>query len=49
MTSMIGGYMWTAVEFEGVTVRTHDNQRIIVEPLLPSNPSVHVNAKIQRC
>jgi putative aminopeptidase FrvX len=45
-TSMIGGYMWTAVEFEGVTVRTHDNQRYR-GTMLPSNPSVHVNAKIR--
>ncbi len=44
--TMLGGYMWTAVEFEGVTVRTHDDRRYR-GTVLPSNPSVHVNAKIR--
>lgn len=43
--TMLGGYMWNAVEFEGVTIRTHDNQRYR-GTVVPSNPSVHVNAKI---
>ncbi|GAB4451669.1 MAG: M42 family metallopeptidase [Anaerolineae bacterium] len=41
----LGGYMWTAVEFEGVTVRTHDNTRYR-GTMLPVNPSVHVNSEI---
>ncbi|MCB9435487.1 MAG: M42 family metallopeptidase [Anaerolineales bacterium] len=45
-TTQLGGYMWTAVEFEGVTVRTYSDQRYR-GTLLPSNPSVHVNAGIR--
>ncbi len=44
-TTRLGGYMMNAVEFEGVTVRTHDNRRYR-GTLLPSNPSTHVNANI---
>lgn len=41
----LGGLMWAGVEFEGVTVRTHDNRRYrgCVSPV---NPSTHVNRKI---
>lgn len=45
-TTQLGGFMWGAVEFEGVTIRTHTNQRYR-GTLLPSNPSVHVNANIR--
>lgn len=45
-TAMLGGYMWTGVEFEGVTVRTRQNQRYR-GTMLPVNPSVHVNSKIR--
>ncbi len=45
-TTMLGSYMWTAVEFEGVTVQTHDGRRYR-GTLLPENPSVHVNANIR--
>lgn len=45
-TTQLGGFMWTAVEFEGVTIRTHDNRRYR-GTTLPSNPSVHVNANIR--
>ncbi len=41
-TTLLGGFMYNAVEFEGVTVRTHDNRRYR-GTLLPSNPSTHVN------
>ena len=42
----LGGYMWQAVEFEGVTIRTHDDRRYR-GTVLPSNPSVHVNHDIR--
>jgi len=42
-TTQLGGFMWNAVEFEGVTVRTHDNRRIR-GTVVPSNPSTHVNS-----
>ncbi len=42
----LGGYMWQAVEFEGVTIRTHDDRRYR-GTVLPSNPSVHVNYDIR--
>jgi putative aminopeptidase FrvX len=45
-TTQIGGFMWGAVEFEGVTVRTSDNRRYR-GTILPQNPSVHVNADIK--
>lgn len=41
----LGGVMWSGIEFEGVTVRTFDNQRIR-GTVVPINPSVHVNRKI---
>lgn len=44
--TQLGGYMWTAAEFEGVTVRTYNDQRYR-GTLLPSNPSVHVNNGIR--
>lgn len=40
--TLLGGFMWQAVEFEGVTVRTHDNRRYR-GTMLPVNPSTHVN------
>jgi putative aminopeptidase FrvX len=42
----LGGFMWNAVEFEGVTVRTHDNRRYR-GTVVPSNPSTHVNPNIR--
>jgi putative aminopeptidase FrvX len=44
--TQLGGFMWQAVEFEGVTIRTFDNQRYR-GTVLPSNPSTHVNNKIK--
>ncbi len=44
-TTLLGGFMWNAVEFEGVTVRTHTDRRIR-GTLLPGNASTHVNNKI---
>ncbi|NWF70299.1 MAG: M42 family metallopeptidase [Chloroflexi bacterium] len=44
-TTMLGGYMWGAVEFEGCTIRTHDNRRYR-GTILPQNPSTHVNRDI---
>jgi putative aminopeptidase FrvX len=43
--TMLGGFMWNAVEWEGVTIRTHDNRRYR-GTVLPSNPSTHVNNKL---
>ena len=43
--ALLGGFMWNAVEWEGVTIRTHDNQRYR-GTVLPSNPSTHVNNKL---
>ncbi|MCA0457277.1 MAG: M42 family metallopeptidase [Chloroflexi bacterium] len=43
--TLLGGYAWNAVEYEGVTVRTADNKRIRGTMLL-SNPSTHVNGKL---
>jgi putative aminopeptidase FrvX len=37
--------MWGAVEFEGVTIRTHDNRRYR-GTVVPQNPSTHVNREI---
>ncbi len=42
----LGGILWGGIEGEGVTVRTHDNQRIR-GTLLPVETSVHVNRKIR--
>ncbi len=44
-TTQLGGFMWNAVEFEGVTVRTYDG-RLYRGTVVPSNPSVHVNREI---
>lgn len=43
----LGGFMWGAVEFEGVTVRTFTDQRYrgVVQP---SNPSTHVNRELHK-
>lgn len=41
----LGGIMWGGIEFEGVTVRTHDNHRIR-GTVVPVNGSVHVNRRI---
>lgn len=43
--TLLGGFMWQAVEFEGVTVRTHDNRRYR-GTMLPVNPSTHVNKEV---
>jgi putative aminopeptidase FrvX len=43
--SQIGGGMWNAVEFEGVTVETYDGRRVR-GTVLPSNPSVHVSKDV---
>lgn len=43
--TQLGGFAWNAVEFEGVTVRTAENQRVRGTVLL-SNPSSHVNSKL---
>ncbi len=45
-TTQLGGFMWQAVEFEGCTIRTHDDRRYR-GTILPSNPSVHVNKNIR--
>ena len=44
-TTNIGGIMWGGVEFENVTVRTHDNRRYR-GTVTPNNPSTHVNTNI---
>lgn len=44
-TTQLGAFMWNAVEFEGVTVRTFENHRYR-GTLLPSNPSTHVNRSL---
>lgn len=43
----IGGVMWGGIEFEGVTVRTHDDRRYRGS-VVPVNPSVHVNRDIHK-
>lgn len=43
--TQLGGGMWNAVEFEGVTVETHDGAHIR-GTVLPANPSVHVNRDV---
>lgn len=45
-TTQLGGYAWSAVNFEGVTIRTHDNKRYR-GTVVPVNPSVHVNANLR--
>ncbi len=44
--TQLGGFMWQAVEFEGVTIRTYDDRRYR-GTVLPSNPSTHVNKNIR--
>lgn len=44
--TQLGSFMWQAVEFEGVTIRTHDDRRYR-GTVLPSNPSTHVNKNIR--
>ena len=44
--TQLGNYMWNAIEFEGVTIRTADNRRYR-GTVLPSNPSTHVNANLR--
>jgi len=44
--TQLGNFMWQAVEFEGVTLRTHDDRRYR-GTVLPSNPSTHVNKNIR--
>lgn len=41
----LGGIMWSGIEFEGVTVRTHNDTRIR-GTVVPLNASSHVNRKI---
>ncbi|MBN2472759.1 MAG: M20/M25/M40 family metallo-hydrolase, partial [Anaerolineae bacterium] len=43
----LGGVMWGGIEFEGVTVRTHDDCRYRGS-VVPLNPAVHVNREIHR-
>lgn len=40
--TQLGRFMWNAVEFEGVTVRTHDDQRIR-GTVVPVKASVHIH------
>jgi len=44
--TQLGNFMWQAVEFEGVTIRTHADKRYR-GTVLPSNPSTHVNKNIR--
>lgn len=44
-TTQLAGGMWNAVEFEGVTVETHDGAHIR-GTVLPANPSVHVSREV---
>lgn len=44
-TTQIGGFMWNAVEFETVTIRTFDDRRYR-GTVLPANPSTHVNREV---
>lgn len=44
-TTQVGSYMWTAVEFETVTIRTFDDRRYR-GTVLPANPSTHVNRDV---
>lgn len=43
----LGGVMWNGVEMEGVTVRTHDDQRVR-GTVVPVNGSVHVNRNLRK-
>lgn len=44
-TTNLGGIMWGGVEFENVTVRTHDDRRYR-GTMIPNNPSAHVNLNL---
>ncbi len=44
--TQLGNYMWNAIEFEGVTIRSADDRRYR-GTVLPSNPSTHVNAELR--
>jgi putative aminopeptidase FrvX len=44
--SLLGGYAWNAVEYEGVTVRTFDGRQYRGTVLM-SNPSSHVNRDLE--
>jgi putative aminopeptidase FrvX len=44
-TTQLGGFAWSAVEYEGVTVRTFDDRRYR-GTLVLENPSTHVNRKL---
>ena len=44
--TQLGSFMWQAVEFEGVTIRTHDDRRYR-GTVLPANPSTHVNKNLR--
>jgi putative aminopeptidase FrvX len=43
--TILGGYAWNAVEFEGVTVRTFDGRQYRGTVVL-ANPSTHVNSRM---
>lgn len=43
----LGGIMWSGIEFEGVTVRTHDDHRYRGS-VIPVNPGVHVNRDLRK-
>lgn len=43
--TQLGSYMWNAIEWEGVTIRTADDRRYR-GTVVPSNPSTHVNREI---
>ncbi|GAB4572530.1 MAG: M42 family metallopeptidase [Anaerolineae bacterium] len=43
----LGGIMWSGIEFEGVTVRTHDDRRYRGS-VVPLNPGVHVNRDVHK-
>lgn len=45
-TTQLGNFMWNAVEFEGVTVRTASDKRIR-GTVVPVNPSTHVNTNLR--
>ncbi len=44
VATMLGGYMWNAVEFEGVTVQTYSGQRYR-GTVVPVKASVHVHSR----
>lgn len=44
--TLLGGYAWNAVEYEGVTVRTFDGRQYRGTVLI-SNPSSHVNRDLE--